>query len=105
MHDLTVQLNADGVSEESEEAAQQALIGVAGVIVAIGLITMLISSCGWLGACKQNTCLLFTVKLFVLLLVVNLVEGLRHCCVELRHLIIKTITKVTSFLRLRSWYW
>ncbi|XP_067930396.1 23 kDa integral membrane protein-like [Watersipora subatra] len=49
-----------GAPDSDEAATRSALIGIAAVVIVMGLITMSISSCGWLGACKQNTCLLFT---------------------------------------------
>ena len=42
-------------------AVKNALLAVGGFLITIGLATFFISTCGWLGACKQNTCLLFTV--------------------------------------------
>lgn len=38
------------------------LLAVGGFIITLGLATFMISTCGWLGACRQNACMLFTVR-------------------------------------------
>ena len=43
-------------------AVKGTLLTVGGFLITIGLATFFLSTCGWLGACKQNTCLLFVVS-------------------------------------------
>lgn len=58
-------------------AVEGALLAVGGFLITIGLATFFISTCGWLGACKQNTCLLFAFSVVMIIVVfIELVLGI-----------------------------
>jgi len=51
-------------TQDNVEGVRTGLVAAAAFVIVVGLVTLFISSCGWVGACKENKCLLFTVSRF-----------------------------------------
>lgn len=56
-------------TQDNVEGVRTGLVAAAAFVIVVGLVTLFISSCGWVGACKENKCLLFTFSVTMAVLV------------------------------------